>query len=86
MCVSRQHYAVVANKLSILLAMCATAAVIFLYSHCFQHITQSYLLTFSALTQLIGRQEQHSTCKKLSDEVISKAWLSVLSEVQMICM
>jgi len=32
---------------------------------------------------LVGRQEWHLACKKLSGEVL--AWLSVLSEVQMIC-
>ena len=37
-------------------------------------------VTFSALTLLVGRQEGHPTCKKLSDEVL--AWLSVWSEVQ----
>ena len=39
--------------------------------------------TFSALTLLVGRQEGHPACKKLSGEVL--AWLSVCSEVQMIC-
>jgi len=38
---------------------------------------------FSALTLLVGHQEKHPACKKLSDEVL--AWLSVWSEVQMIC-
>ena len=37
-------------------------------------------LAFSALTLLVGRQEGHPTCKKLSSEVL--AWLSVWSEVQ----
>jgi len=37
-------------------------------------------LAFSALTLLIGRQEGHPACKKLSGEVL--AWLSVWSEVQ----
>jgi len=37
----------------------------------------------SALTLLIGHQEEHSACKKLSDEVL--AWLSVWSNVQMFC-
>jgi len=37
---------------------------------------------FDALTLLVGHQEEHSACKKLSDEVL--AWLSVWSEVQMI--
>jgi len=33
---------------------------------------------FSALTMLVGRQEGHPACKKLSGEVL--AWLSVWSE------
>jgi len=37
----------------------------------------------SDLTLLAGRQEGHPACKKLSGEVL--AWLSVWSEVQMIC-
>ena len=41
------------------------------------------LLTFSALTLLVGRQEEHPACKKLSDGVL--AWLSVWNVVQMIC-
>ena len=36
--------------------------------------------SFSALTLLVGRQEGHSACKKLSGGVL--AWLSVWSEVQ----
>jgi len=35
---------------------------------------------FSALTLLVGRQEEHPACKKLSGGVV--AWLSVWSEVQ----
>jgi len=35
---------------------------------------------FSALMLLVGRQEGHPTCKKLSGGVL--AWLSVWSEVQ----
>jgi len=38
---------------------------------------------FSALTLLVEHQEEHQACKKLSDEVLT--WLSVWSEVQMIC-
>ena len=34
---------------------------------------------FSALTLLVGRQEGHPACRKLSGEVL--AWLSVWSEV-----
>ena len=37
-------------------------------------------LSFSALTLLVGRQEGHTACKKLSGEVL--AWLSVWSKVQ----
>ena len=40
-------------------------------------------LAFSALTLLVGLQEGHMACKKLSREVL--ACLSVWSEVQMIC-
>jgi len=39
---------------------------------------------FSALTLLVGHQEEHLACKKLSDEVLAR--LSVWSEVQMSCM
>jgi len=35
---------------------------------------------FSALTLLVGRQEGHPACKKLSGGVL--AWLSIWSEVQ----
>jgi len=35
------------------------------------------------LTLFVGRQEEHPVCKELSDEVL--AWLSIWSEVQMIC-
>ena len=37
----------------------------------------------SALTLLVGRQEEHPACKKLNDEVLW--WLSVWSEVQIVC-
>ena len=39
----------------------------------------SVLLAFSALTLLVGRQEGHPACKKMSGGVL--AWLSVWSEV-----
>jgi len=42
------------------------------------------LCAFSALALLVGQQEGHPACKKLSGEVL--AWLSVWSKVQMICM
>ena len=38
------------------------------------------MFAFSALTLLVGRQEGHPACKKLSGEVL--AWLSVWSKVQ----
>jgi len=37
-------------------------------------------IAFSALTLLVGWQEGHAACKKLSGGVL--AWLSVWSEVQ----
>jgi len=39
-----------------------------------------YFEAFSALTLLVGQQEGHPACKKLSGGVL--AWLSVWSEVQ----
>jgi len=39
-----------------------------------------YLLAFSALMLLVGQQEGHPACKKLSGGVL--AWLSICSEVQ----
>ena len=50
--------------------------VLFVYSV----ITVLYVSTFSGLTLLVGRQEGHPACKKLSSGVL--AWLSVWSEVQ----
>ena len=38
---------------------------------------------FSALTLLVGRQEEHPALKNLSDEVLM--WSSVWSEVQIVC-
>ena len=43
-------------------------------------ILESWLILHSALTLLVGRQEGHTACKKLSGGVL--AWLSVWSEVQ----
>ena len=47
-----------------------------------QHLHDCWLWStaFSALTLLVGRQEGHLACKKLSGGVL--AWLSVWSEVQ----
>jgi len=38
------------------------------------------VFAFSALTLLVGRQEGHPTCKKLSGGVL--VWLSAWNEVQ----
>jgi len=38
------------------------------------------MIAFSAMTLLVGRQEGHPACKKLSGELL--AWLSVWSEMQ----
>jgi len=38
------------------------------------------IFAFSALTLLVGRQEGHPACRKLSVEVL--AWLSVRNKVQ----
>jgi len=51
-----------------------TLAMLFMFSGCCQ------FQSFSALTLLVGRQEGHPACKKLSGGVL--AWLSVWSEVQ----
>jgi len=40
----------------------------------------SHVFAFSAVALLVGRQEGHPACKKLSGVVL--AWLSVWSEVQ----
>ena len=40
----------------------------------------SFPATFSASTLLVGRQEEHPACKKLSGGVLT--WLSVCSELQ----
>ena len=47
-------------------------------------IYHTYYITFSALILLVGRQEQHPACKRLSGEVL--AWLSDWNEKQMICL
>jgi len=40
----------------------------------FVHV-QATRIAYSALTLLVGQQEEHLACKKLSDDVL--AWLSV---------
>ena len=53
---------------------CARVSVIAIFG------TLSFPIAFSALWLLVGRQEGHPACKKLSGGVL--AWLSVWSEVQ----
>jgi len=43
-------------------------------------LLKNYFPAFSALTLLVGQQEGHPACKKLSGGVL--AWLSVWSKVQ----
>jgi len=50
------------------------------YAHKISRVLAMVQIAFSALTLLVGRQEGHPACKKLSGEVM--AWLSVWNEVQ----
>ena len=50
-----------------------------LHTHLMEYGTL-YLYLLSALTLLVGRQEGHPACKKLSSKVL--VWLSDWSEVQ----
>jgi len=43
-------------------------------------LVRTNINAFSALTLLVGRQEEHPACKKLSSGVL--AWLPVWSEMQ----
>ena len=53
----------------------------YLYFFMMMMLIDAYLLiAFSALTLLVGRQEGHPACKKLSGGVLG--WLSVWSQVQ----
>jgi len=47
---------------------------------CCSEQEEQFIYTFSAVTLLVGRQEGHLACKKLSGGVL--AWLSVWSKVQ----
>ena len=49
-------------------------------SSCLDFVDLPSFVAFSALMLLVGRQEGHPACKKLSSEVL--VWLSVWSEVQ----
>jgi len=48
--------------------------------YCITNYITDLVNAFSALTLLVGRQEGHPACKKLSGGVL--AWLSAWSEVQ----
>ena len=50
------------------------------YTQLIHRFVYHCLFAFSALTLLVGRQEGHPACKKLSGGVL--AWLSVWSKVQ----
>ena len=57
-------------------------------SHCATHFRNFIAFqdtsAFSALSLLlVGCQKEHPACKKLSDEVL--VWLSIWSEVQIVC-
>jgi len=62
--------------------LCFSVSVIFLtlLSHIYFIVYMYVWCVFSALTLLVGRQEGHPACRKLSGGVL--AWLSVWSEVQ----
>ena len=49
-------------------------------NHLLSYSVVSAVYAFSALMLLVGQQEGHPACKKLSSGVL--AWLSVWSEVQ----
>jgi len=51
-----------------------------LYKFVCMYVCITAISAFSALTLLVGRQEGHPACKKLSGGVL--AWLSVWSELQ----
>ena len=59
----------------------STAVLILLVFLLITYFYQLSLFAFSALTLLVGWQEGHPACKKLSGGVL--AWLSVWSEVQL---
>jgi len=53
---------------------------LFAVFYCCHHEVHLVTIAFSALTLLVGRQEGHPACKKLSGGVL--AWLSLWSEMQ----
>jgi len=83
----RRHYLITLTIITWLNIRTLTAEALSVSAIYVSMLTIYYLLllfsSFSALTLLVGRQEEHPARKKLSDEVL--AWLSVWSVVQMIC-
>jgi len=53
---------------------------IVIFMFVYLYVIMGFRIAFSALTLLVGRQEGHPACKKLSGGVL--AWLSVWSKVQ----
>jgi len=51
-----------------------------LFSNYFEDLFAYYTLAFSALTLLVGQQEWHPACEKLSGGML--AWLSVSGQVR----
>jgi len=75
-----QHLALTLNlNFSLLLCKQSTKANILQMMPNFNDV-RYVIFAFSALTLLVGRQEGHPACKKLSGVVL--AWLSAWSEVQ----
>ena len=72
---SHQHTIVVSADINTVSSRCNIFPVFICYF-------SLYSFAFGALTLLVGRQEEHPVCKKLSDKML--AWLSIWIEVQMI--
>jgi len=64
----------------LLLLLLLLLLITLLHDQCSIPINTLVYAAFSALMLLVGQQEGHPACKKLSGEVL--AWLSVWSEVQ----
>ena len=60
--------------------LAATRRSVYIHPIIYYIASAAVVKAFSALTLLVGRQEGHPACKKLSGEVL--AWLSVWSKVQ----
>jgi len=75
--VTRLRYALVGGNVDDRFAVHPDNGLDWYFSYC---VIISVSSAFSASTLLVGRQEWHPACKKLSGGVL--AWLSVWSEVQ----